>query len=496
MKLKTSRTTIAITLALALAAPAMPAHAVTFINSFTVSGSARDLSGLANGANTNRLGGFGSDLIYDKASNQFYSLPDRGPGGGTIDYAPRYQAFKLGIDHNSGSISSFTLTGTTLFKDANNTSYTGLNPLLANGNVSTLGKSLDPEGLTRLPNGNFLVSDEYGPSVLEINAAGKVLRTFTTPANIIAKNGNALDYVNGRPTITSGRQDNRGFEGITVSADGKTAYAILQDPLVNEGAQNDGRRSRNVRIVAFDTVTGTSTSQFIYQLEDASTLNLITPGNTFSATSQGRNIGVSAIQALPDGRLLVLERDNRGFGPGDPTGTTPVAFKGLFVINLAGATDVSAISLAGSNALPNGVTAVSKTAYLDIRAKLLAAGITIGEKIEGMAFGPRLAGGGVSLILITDNDFSVTQNSSNVQFDVCTSGPGGTASEVILDSACGAGQSLIPTYLYSFRLDAAEARALGFADVPEPSSWAMMVAGFGLIGGGIRRARAARVAVA
>lgn len=491
MKIKSFRPALA--LVLALSASTVPAQAVSFINSFTVSGNAKDLSGLANGANTNRLGGFGSDLIYDRAKDQFYSLPDRGPGGGTIDYAPRYQSFKLGIDHASGAISSFTLTGTTLFKDASGNNYTGLNPLLANGSVSTLGRSLDPEGLTKLPNGNFLVSDEYGPSVLEIDPSGKVLRTFTTPANILAKNGNTLDYVNGRPTINSGRQDNRGFEGITISADGKTAYAILQDPLVNEGAQNDGRRSRNVRIVAFDTATGTSTGQFIYQLEDAAALNSVTPGNTFNPTSQGRNIGVSAIQTLPDGRLLVLERDNRGFGPTDPTGATPVAFKGLFVINLAGATDVSAISLAGSNALPAGVSAVSKTAYLDIRAKLLAAGITIGEKIEGVAFGPRLAGGGVSLILITDNDFSVTQNASNVQFDVCTSGVGGIASEVILDSACSAGRSLVPTYLYSFRLDAAEARALGFADVPEPATWAMMLAGFGLVGGGIRRMRSAKI---
>lgn len=475
--------------AAALASASTSAHAVTFVSAFTVSGSAADLSGLAGGANGNRLGGFGSDLIYDSATKQYYGVTDRGPGGGTIGYAPRTQAFKLGINFDTGAINSFKLTGSALFTDAGGANYTGLNPFLATGNVATLGRSLDSEGLAKLPNGNFLVSDEYGPSVYEFSASGQFVRAFATPNNLVPRTStSAVDYLSGRPVITSGRQDNRGFEGITVSPDGKTAYAVLQDPLVNEGAQSDGRRSRNVRIVAFDVATGVSTGQYVYQLESIAAINANLPGNqAFTATNQGRSIGLSAVHALPDGRLLVLERDNRGLGVDDPNAGNAVGLKGLFVVSLAGATDVSDISLAGSNALPGGVTAVSKTAYLDIRAKLLAAGITIGEKIEGVAFGPRLKDGGLSLILITDNDFSVTQNGSGTQFDVCTSGAGGIAGQVGLGSPCAPGQSLIPTYIYSFRLDAAEAQALGFAAVPEPASWALMIAGFALAGSSLRQ---------
>ena len=477
-------------LILACAALAAPASAITYVNQISISGSATDLAMLGDGPNFNRLGGFGSDLVYDSATNQFYGLTDRGPGGGLIDYAPRIQSFGLNFDYNTGAISNFSLNATTILRDPLGTAFSGLNPFLLNGNASTLGLALDPEGLVRLPNGHYLVSDEYGPSVIEFDANGKQLRIFSTPANLLPTKGDGSnDFVAGRPNIVSGRQDNRGFEGLTVSADGKTAYAILQDPLVNEGAQNDGRRSRNVRIVAFDVATGASTAQYIYQLESVSSINTIVPNNIFSATNQGRSIGASSIYALSDGRLIVLERDNRGEGVDDPNSAIPSGLKAAFVIDLAGATNVAGISLANSNSLPVGVVPVSKAAFLDIRAKLLAAGVVIPEKIEGLAFGPRLANGGLSLILATDNDYSVTQSGSGAQFDVCTSGIGGVSSQVALGAGCPNGQSLIASRLFSFLLTNDEAVALGFASVPEPATWVMMISGFGMVGGSMRYSR-------
>jgi Esterase-like activity of phytase/PEP-CTERM motif len=186
-----------------------------------------------------------------------------------------------------------------------------------------------------------------------------------------------------------------------------------------------------------------------------------------------------------------LERDNRGLGVDDPTATGQVALKSIFLVDLAGATNVAGISLAGSNVLPSGVNPVSKTLFLDIRAALIAAGAPIAEKIEGFAFGPYLAGNGISLILGSDNDFSVTQNASGTQLDVCTSGVGGTSSQVALGTACPTGQALLPNYFYSFALSAAETRALGLAPVPEPQTWGLMLLGLGAIASELRRKRIA-----
>jgi len=490
-------------LATAMALAAAPAGAATLVSQLAVA-NGTDLSGLS-GVGQSRLGGFGSDLIYDAASDTFTGMTDRGPGGGVLPFAPRLQSFRLDIDRATGALNGFQLTGTTLFRQGNGDVYSGLNPALLNGSAAVLGGSLDPEGLARLPNGNMLVSDEYGPSVIEFTPGGQFVRQYRTPANLLPRDATAtLNYVDGRPTITTGRQDNRGFEGLTVSPDGRTAYAILQDPLVNEGRAGngnaDGRFSRNVRIVAFDTTTGESNGQYLYQLEPIADINARIPGSSddFSASNQGRSIGVSAIQAVGNNTLLVLERDNRGLGVDAEASVLPVGSKRIFRIDLNNATDVSGLSLAGTNTLPAGVRPVTKTAtaFVDIAAALRAQGFPIPEKIEGMAFGPRLANGDYTLIVVTDNDFSVTQNGSGTQFDVCSNATGTTQTQVALGGACPTGLSLIPNYLYSFRVTEAEYNQLAgnLAAVPEPATWATMILGLGLVGYAMRRRRRVRFA--
>lgn len=452
------------------------ASAVSLVNTLTIPGGSTDLFPTnGNSANLNRLGLF-SDLYYDRHNNLYYSLADRGPGGGVIPYQTRVQKFSLDVNPTTGAISNFNLLETILLtKDGS--SFNGLNPGLLNGNAATLGLSLDPEGFAIAANGNFYISDEYGPSVYEFSPNGSFIRAFQTPNNLLPKdiNGN-LNYVDGRGTITSGRQDNRGFEGLTLSPDGTKLFTLLQDPLVNEGANNDGRRSRNLRLVEFDTATGQNTAQYIYQVEAIGDINARIPGtaNDFGATAQGRNIGISAITALNNNEFLVLERDNRGLGEADPTSAAPVGSKRVYKINLAGATNVSGISLAGTNALPTGVTAVNKSLFLDIADILKTKGQIIPEKMEGLAIGPQLTDGSYAILIGTDNDFSVTQNGSNTQFDVCTNGT--TSTQVPIDSGCPTGQSLIPTYLYSFKASSVElGNFVPQQKVPEPTATAGLV---------------------
>lgn len=384
----------------------------------------------------------------------------------------------------TGAIGNFKLLDTILFKDGAN-SFNGLNPEALNGDKSVLGRSLDPEGFVVGRNGNFYVSDEYGPAVKEFRRDGSFVRSFTTPGNILPKASGVPNFVDGRPTLTTGRQDNRGFEGLTVSPDGKKMYAMLQDPLVNEG-DPDGRRSRHLRIVEFDVASGLSTKQFIYQTESLDDLNARVPDDPFGGNAQGRNIGISAIIALNDKEFLIIERDNRGAGVDDPTGAAPVASKRIYKISLDGASDVSALDLTGANDLPAGVTPVSKTLYFDLAEALTAQGIPIAEKLEGITVGKQLDDGSYALILGTDNDFSVTQDGDAVQFDVCTDGV--TSQQVDLDSACPVGLSLLPSYLFSIKAD-----GLNYVQpqsVSEPGM-AMLMA-LGLVGFGTIRKRSQR----
>ncbi len=451
--------TLAIGVGFAVAGNALAAP--TLVNAVTIPGNAVDRSAGA-GANQNRLGGFFSDLYYDRKQEKYFALPDRGPGGGTIGYDTRVQRFEIKIDERTGAVRRVYLDKTIKLKRADGVAFNGLRPDLdpLNGNQAVLGRSFDSEGLVVGNNKRFYISDEYGPSVREFNKKGVQLREFMTPDNLLPCDSlGSLDFVNGRGTVNNngtivrGRQDNRGFEGLAMTPDGKTLYAVLQDPLVNEGAQNDGRRSRNVRIVGFDVATGLPGKQFIYQLESIADINLRIPAaNAFSATNQGRSIGLSAIIAINQNEFLVLERDNRGVGV-DPTTLLPIGSKRLFKINIEGASDVSALSLANTNDLPAGVMPVAKSLYFDIAAALTAKGLPIPEKLEGITVGPRLKDGAYALLIGTDNDFSVTQDATtNVQSDVCIDNAGGSVN-VPIDTPCPAGKALVPTWLYAIKAD-------------------------------------------
>ena len=435
---------------LPLAAPARAQPVLA--GTVTIPGAATDLFAAAEpGPNTNRLGGFFSDLYFDRPTGAYYGLADRGPGGGTIAYDARVQRFRLDVDPATGAIGGFALARTIALTDADGRALNGLDPARLNGAAGVMGRSLDPEGFVVGRGGTFFVSDEYGPAVLEFDAEGRLLRRFSPPANLVPREpGGAVNLVAGRPTIAAGRQDNRGYEGLAISPDGSRLYAILQDPLVEEG-DPDGRRARNLRIVEYGTATGQPGRQFIYQLDTLASINAAMPGTgqRLGADVQGRGIGVSSLTALNAQEFLVIERDGRGAGVDDPLGTAPIGSKRVYRVNLAGATDVSGLSLAGTNELPPGVVPASKSLFLDVAAALAAAGQKMPEKLEGLTIGPRLADGSYAVLIGTDNDFSVTQTGAGVQSDVCAGVD--AAGLVALGAACPAGQALLPTYLYSFK---------------------------------------------
>ncbi|KOP22662.1 PEP anchor domain-containing protein [Hapalosiphon sp. MRB220] len=472
------------------------AYGISLSDTLTIPGNSTDLYPYdGNSANQNRLGFF-SDLYYDRTNDVYYGLSDRGPGGGVIAYETRVQKFSLDVHPVTGKIKKFKILETIVFKK-DGQSFNGLNPELLNKDKAVLGQSFDPEGFAVAPNGNFYISDEYGPSVYEFSPKGEFIRSFVIPDNLIPKAGSTLNYVDGRPTITSGRQDNRGFEGLTITPDGKKLFAMLQDPLVNEGAdnngKNDGRYSRNLRLVEFDIASGQSTAQYIYQLESLTDINDRIPGtdNDFGQTAQGRNIGISAITALNNQEFLVLERDNRGFGVDalnalvdDPTDTpNPVASKRVYKISLVGATDVSNTSLAGTNTLPLGVNPVSKTLFFDVAQTLNPENpgdwTKIPEKMEGLTIGPKLKNGSYALLIGTDNDYSVTQNDDDVQFDVCSNKDGSSVSKITIDTDCPKRQSLVPGFLYSFKVNATE---LGNFDQAQNTPKSTTTAGLVLLG--------------
>lgn len=103
------RASLVVVLALTVAASAR--SAVTYLGAGSLPSTASDLSGLADtlsdGTPHNRLGAFGSAITYMGYGNRYLATPDRGPGGGTVDYRDRFHVIDLEI---SPSGSGYTIT--------------------------------------------------------------------------------------------------------------------------------------------------------------------------------------------------------------------------------------------------------------------------------------------------------------------------------------------------------------------------------------------------
>jgi len=257
------------------------------------------------------------------------------------------------------------------------------------GAAGAFDDRFDPEGIRVSSTGTLFVSDEYGPYIVEMDRQGNVLRRIAVPADFAIANPSA-DPTAELTGNTSGRQANRGMEGLAISPDGTTLFGIMQNALLQDNALTPGtvdRVSVYTRILRIDLATG-ATEEYVYPLVAAN-----------------RGQGVSEILAINDDELLVLERDNRSrlqTPPQDPTR------KQIWKIDLTGATDVSDVTLPATGALPTGVQAVSKAPFINLLDPVYGLFDTVPEKLEGLTWGPDLPDGRHLLYVVSDNDLTPT----------------------------------------------------------------------------------------
>src|SRR5262249_7739755 len=161
-----------------------------------------------------------------------------------------------------------------------------------------------------------------------------------------------------------GRVANKGMEGLAITPDGSTLVGITQANLEQDAPGS-------LRIVTIDIQSGIA-HEYAYQLTDGT--------------------GVSEIVAVNAHEFLVDEREGKGMG--DKTGLADTAsaagVKKLYLIDLNGATEITNVAKLDLGSGSNAVVPVKKALFLDIVAKLTAAGIDahlIPSKVEGVTFG-------------------------------------------------------------------------------------------------------------
>ncbi len=239
----------------------------------------------------------------------------------------------------------------------------------------------DPEAVRVGRTGTIFIADEYGPFLYEFDAFGNRLRSLTIPPRfLITPPGVPSADPAVELTNPGGRQPNRGMEGLAINPQGSKLYGLMQNALIQDNALDKDlkRVGKNNRLLEIDISSG-ATREFLYQLEDK--------GN-----------GVNEILAINDHEIFVLERDGKA--------GKDAKFKKIFKINIAAATDISAIDSLPRTGVPAGVTPVDKKLFLDLLdAQFGLAGADFPEKIEGLAFGPLLPDGRLPLLVTSDNDF-------------------------------------------------------------------------------------------
>jgi hypothetical protein len=406
---------------------------VTLVGVGSVAGTESDLSGLkgssicaldvnkqvtANCIDQATLGGFGSAFTYTGFDHVFLGVPDRGPFDGRTDvqYATRFHFLHLSLNPKAAFPNiTTTILDTRFLNGAGDTSFVG--DAYASGDADSEAR-FDPEGARVDREGNFYVSDEYGPYIRKFNRQGHLLARIAVPAKFL------LDPVTGHKTgdidnpvdaasleLTpanniTGRQANRGMEGLAITPDGSTLVGMLQNALIQDNglqpvASNTvvpGRRGLNNRILTVDLRSG-ETHEYVY---------------TVDAINQGR--GVNELVALNDHEFLVLERDNRTFLAGSDPRLKRIYRIDVSENGLQGVTDVSNIpslpDLGGAALTAVGITPVPKVLFIDLLKDVYKVNATqtikdvIAEKMEALTWGPDLADGRHVLYVVSDNDLT------------------------------------------------------------------------------------------
>lgn len=327
-----------------------------------------------------QVGGL-SGITYDRQRNRFYAISDD-----RSEFAPaRFYTLALPLDQTdprSPKIQAVRVEGVTPITDEKGQPYPK--------------STVDPEGIALSPLGTFFISSEgvardgIAPFVREFDRAnGAWIRSLPIPGRYlpVLEDG----------AIVKGIQDNLGFEALALSPTGYSGatgepfrlFTATESALVQD--RDPGSKQAAIsRMLHFLVEPDKSllVSEHAYPLEPL--------------PEGAMQTGLTELLALDQaGHFLSLERS---FGL--------VGFQvKLFQISTGGATDISTIdSLKGNR---TGVQLIRKRLVLDLNQL----GIRL-DNLEGMTFGPQLADGSQSLILVSDDNFSPNQVTQLLLFRV------------------------------------------------------------------------------
>ncbi|MEJ1966224.1 MAG: esterase-like activity of phytase family protein [Gammaproteobacteria bacterium] len=327
------------------------------------------------------LGSF-SSLAIDRSSWRrvgdhyegiLWTLPDRGrndPEAGIFfDYAARLHRFRVeltpeeGAAARAGSVSRQQVRivpdGGLELRDFRGQPFTGADPgdgtltekdVLLPSPRSGIGAgkvSIDCESLQFTPSGGFYIGDEYSARVFFFDAKGKLQGVISPPAAVEPRTGGKVNF-NSLAAPDTGRRNNQGVEGMSLSPDGKRLFvamqsALVQDTAINPADKKDASGRINMRVMVYDVSRQPAPARpighYVVQLPAYNDDGHSAPLNRTAAESE--------IRALNDHQFLMLARDGNGLGTNNEK---PIVYKSVLIVDIDGATNLAGTELETSTA--------------------------------------------------------------------------------------------------------------------------------------------------
>ncbi|MBQ3748667.1 MAG: esterase-like activity of phytase family protein [Kiritimatiellae bacterium] len=230
----------------------------------------------------------------------------------------------------------------------------------------------DMEGCAWDPASRMIwVSDETGPTIRKINP-----ETGATSGSVAV------------PTIHKQYYGNFSLEALTISGDGLTMWTANEEALKCDGEKSSKTEGSVVRLTRFSRKTVSdewvAAGQWAYLTQPVGSDPWVYNNDTKTRS------GVAGMVALPDGRLLVLERNLWGDNFLDAS-----FYSRIYLVDGTTESGDKATDVSGIPSLKNAeYKRVKKTVLFDKEVGWV--------NYEGICLGPRLNDGSLVLVLVSD----------------------------------------------------------------------------------------------
>jgi len=259
-----------------------------------------------------------------------------------------------------------TITGTTALQRADGSAFpTG---------------SVDPESVRwDARTGHVLWSDEgdaaalLPPALRESTREGELVREYAIPEEFLPVRDRS-------GTQVSGVRPNAAFESLTLSPQGNHLSFLTEAALVQDGPVAGPLTSSPVRLTTLNRHNGTVLSQWVYEV------------SPFQDAAGPGDRGAVELLQISRHEFLVLERQYS-------EGANRIQ---LYLASTRGAEDVR-----GTPALDGSERVMSKTLVADLEVVDVHP-----DNVEALSWGPDLADGSRSVVLVADDNFSSVSGGS------------------------------------------------------------------------------------